>query len=127
MSNSGSVKSVTSTAYHSHTHPHDRAHNPPQATVLVQYDAKHILRAPIPADPFDENVYSLIPLELPPPEQKSRYRSKFAGMARQEYKAGVKPAASMGPAKVAVNPPAQFLKKGTIKKPAVPVQGTLML
>ena len=119
MVNITSNKSVTSTAYHSHTHPHDRSHNPPQAIVLVQYDSKHVMRASIPDDPFEENIYNLIPMELAPTEKTLRYRSKFAGMARREYKAGIKPAASMGPAKVVVNPPSKFLKKSQLKNPSV--------
>jgi len=107
-----SAKGVTSTAYQSHTHPHDRAHNRPQATVLVHYDNTHLLRAPIPEDPFDENVYNLIPLEVASAEKMARYKSKFAGMVKEEYKTGIKQTASMGPAKVAVAPPEKFLKKG---------------
>ena len=66
----------------------------------------------IPTDPFNENVYRLIPEEYVPPPKEVRYRSKFASQARQEYKVGTKFAASMGPAKVPVPAPTHYLKKG---------------
>ncbi|KAJ3122178.1 hypothetical protein HK100_012089 [Physocladia obscura] len=66
---------------------------------------------PTPADPFHESVYSLIPLEYESPAKQKQYRSKFADQARREYRTGLKPAASMGPAKVFVNGTDGFLKK----------------
>jgi hypothetical protein len=67
---------------------------------------------PIPSDPFEESVYGLIPQVIIPPPKAERYRSKFADQARVEYFSDRKQAASMGPAKVFVNPPQSFLKKG---------------
>ena len=66
----------------------------------------------IPSDPLMENVYKLIPEEYLPSPKDQRYRSKFAEQARKEYKANVKPAASMGPLKVPLPPKTEFLKKG---------------
>ena len=73
---------------------------------------KVIQSHPIPSDPFEESVYALIPQELVAPPKKERYRSKFAGQARAEYVKDRKTSASMGPAKVVVNHPKEFLKKG---------------
>lgn len=71
---------------------------------------------PIPSDPFDESVYGLIPQVIIPPPKAERYRSKFANQARVEYFSERKQTASMGPAKVFVNPPQLFLKKGEREK-----------
>ncbi|KAJ3323883.1 hypothetical protein HDU76_013545 [Blyttiomyces sp. JEL0837] len=68
---------------------------------------------PVPPDPFEESVYSLIPLEYIPPAKQSMYRSKFAFQARKEYVDGRRNAASMGPAKVQLHKPGEFMKKGT--------------
>lgn len=65
----------------------------------------------IPRDPMSENVYRLIPGEYNPPRKEKRYISQFATQTRNEYVAGVKPAASMGPAKVPLCPPKEYLKK----------------
>jgi hypothetical protein len=75
---------------------------------------------PIPADPFEESVYALIPQLVVPPTKAERYRSKFANLARVEYHSDRKSAASMGPAKVVVNHPTQFLKKKESLNKAVP-------
>lgn len=45
------------------------------------------------------------------PGKPARYRSMFAETAKEEYKKGKKSAASMGPAKVPVPDPNEFLKK----------------
>ena len=71
---------------------------------------------PIPSDPFEESVYGLIPQVIIPPPKAERYRSKFANQARVEYFSDRKQTASMGPAKVFVNPPQKFLKKGEREK-----------
>lgn len=68
---------------------------------------------PIPANPAEENVYRLIPEEYVPPPKEKRYRSLYADQARSEYTCHRKNAASMGPAKVHVNPTSEFLKKGS--------------
>ncbi|KAI9356747.1 calmodulin-binding-domain-containing protein [Zopfochytrium polystomum] len=46
------------------------------------------------------------------------YRSKFAKEARKEYVSGMKPSASMGPAKVQVNKPDEFLRRGDRERKA---------
>ncbi|KAJ3054300.1 hypothetical protein HK097_002182, partial [Rhizophlyctis rosea] len=51
---------------------------------------------PVPGNPFDESVYKLIPEVVPAAEREKRYRSKFAQQAREEYRSGMKPFASMG-------------------------------
>ncbi|KAJ3417486.1 hypothetical protein HDV05_003350 [Chytridiales sp. JEL 0842] len=71
---------------------------------------------PVPSDVYEESVYSLIPIEYTPPAKQGMYRSKYAGMARTEYKSGTKEAASMGPAKIAVRTTDGFLKKGDREK-----------
>jgi hypothetical protein len=75
-------------------------------------DTHKYVKNPVPNDPFEESVYALIPQLVIPPPQKERYRSNFADQARQEYVKGRKNTASMGPAKVIVNHPTRFLKKG---------------
>jgi hypothetical protein len=75
---------------------------------------------PVPTDAYEESVYSLIPIEYTPPAKQNMYRSKYAEMARNEYKSGTKEAASMGPAKVAVRTTDGFLKKGDREKKASP-------
>ncbi|KAJ3298901.1 hypothetical protein HK104_010204 [Borealophlyctis nickersoniae] len=66
---------------------------------------------PVPPDAFDESVYRLMPEIIPIPEKEKRYRSKFAEQARKEYVSGRKSTASMGPPKVMVNPPSEFVRK----------------
>ena len=70
------------------------------------------LTSTVPSDPFQESVYKLIPQEYVPPPKAERYKSKFAHQARIEYNSNRKTTASMGPAKVEVNHPKEFLKKG---------------
>lgn len=65
----------------------------------------------IPADPFAESVYRLIPEEIRIPEKKAMYRSKFSGQATAEYKSGLKSMASIGPPTVPKEKPELFLKK----------------
>ncbi|KAI9175246.1 hypothetical protein H9P43_006607 [Blastocladiella emersonii ATCC 22665] len=76
----------------------------------------HIYIPPIPQDPFDESVYNLIPIAITPPPKPPRHVSKFAGMARTEYRSGVKPMASMGPLRVVSFGPERFLRKGDGEK-----------
>ncbi|KAI9193173.1 calmodulin-binding-domain-containing protein [Polychytrium aggregatum] len=71
---------------------------------------------PVPPDPFEESVYGLIPVEYEPPPKQDMYRSKFASQARKEYWNGLKASASMGPAKVGVNDPRDYLRKGEREK-----------
>ncbi|KAI9104795.1 calmodulin-binding-domain-containing protein [Phlyctochytrium arcticum] len=66
---------------------------------------------PHPADPFAESVYKLIAEEIPPAPHNERYRSRFAQRAHEEYQSNKKAAASMGPAKVPVPDPRDFLKR----------------
>lgn len=68
-------------------------------------------RVQIPSDPFMESVYALIPEDYTPPAHEPRYRSKFSKQARDEYWTGIRKAASLGPAKVSLAPPKDYLKK----------------
>jgi hypothetical protein len=93
-------------------------------TIVLQRDAIKAQRlvstsdgAKIPTDPKQESIYRLIPVEIPPVAKQKVYRSIHADQAREEYKKGIKPAASMGPAKVLVNPPKNFLKKNEKHSP----------
>ncbi|RKP19747.1 hypothetical protein ROZALSC1DRAFT_28687 [Rozella allomycis CSF55] len=70
-------------------------------------------------DPFQESVYRLIPEVVPEKPHPPLYKSIFSNMAKSEYTTGTKPAASMGPVKVKVNPPKEFLKKHS-KEPRLP-------
>ncbi|KAL7752942.1 hypothetical protein RI367_001392 [Sorochytrium milnesiophthora] len=79
-------------------------------------EGPRIYTAPIPKDPLDECVYDLMPIFVPPEEKPARHRSKFAGMARQEYRTGTKPMASMGPIKAVATGPDIYLKKGDGEK-----------
>jgi hypothetical protein len=94
--------------------------------IYIQMEASY----PIPSDPFNESVYALIPEVIIPPPKEERYRSKFAStfyifpiildQARVEYNQNRKSAASMGPAKVVVNDPSDFLKCGAKEaKPSI--------
>ncbi|KAJ3276005.1 hypothetical protein HDV01_006175 [Terramyces sp. JEL0728] len=66
---------------------------------------------PVPADPFSESVYALIPeVYIPPPKEK-RYKSQYSDQAKKEHVAVTKKAASMGPVKVPLPAPSNFLKK----------------
>jgi hypothetical protein len=67
--------------------------------------------ASAPQDPFQESVYRLIPEEVIPPAKAQRYKSVYADKARVEYKNKQKER-SMGPSKVQLASPAQFLHKG---------------
>ncbi|KAJ3367929.1 hypothetical protein GGF31_006988 [Allomyces arbusculus] len=82
----------------------------------------HIYIPPIPDCVHDESVYDLIPIAVTPPPKPPRYVSKFAGLARDEYHAGVKPMASMGPLKVVSCGPERWLHRGdgAKLKPDVP-------
>ncbi|KAL2920014.1 hypothetical protein HK105_200080 [Polyrhizophydium stewartii] len=80
---------------------------------------------PIPGDPHDETVYRLIPEEYVVPPKEQRYRSQFADQARGEYNSNRKSTASMGPAKVQVNHPSEFLKRGDRAKITVPGEPAL--
>lgn len=62
-------------------------------------------------DPFQESVYECVPEVFTAATKATRYKSRYAPKAAAEYKAGLKAAASMGPSKVSVSPPDQFLKK----------------
>ncbi|KAJ3254036.1 hypothetical protein HK103_007575 [Boothiomyces macroporosus] len=84
-----------------------------QAALKTQLEKKHDPRAaiPIPADPYLESVYSLIPEEYIAPPKEKRYKSHYSTQARKEYVSDTKKAASMGPAKVPLPAPSHFLKK----------------
>ncbi|KAJ3381975.1 hypothetical protein HDU84_004728, partial [Entophlyctis sp. JEL0112] len=69
---------------------------------------------PTPVNALHESVYALLPEEYVAPAKQKQYRSKFAAMARREYTAGQKAAASMGPAGgvTALSGTDGFLRKG---------------
>ncbi|KAL5497331.1 hypothetical protein EMCRGX_G013791 [Ephydatia muelleri] len=59
----------------------------------------------------DESIYNLIP-EVPPPEKKPpRHKSKFSESVKMEVKRNKSPDKTMGPAKVVVNSPNDYLRK----------------
>ena len=76
-------------------------------------------KSAIPANPFDESVYKLIPPTFVSIPRQARHRSKYAEQSRAEYFSNRKDAASMGPAKVIVRSPKTFLKKGELEARAV--------
>ncbi|KAI9220907.1 calmodulin-binding-domain-containing protein [Blastocladiella britannica] len=82
----------------------------------------HIYIPPIPADPFDESVYDLIPIAVHPPPAAARHISRYAGEVRREYREGMKQMASMGKITVVGWGPERYLKKGEGEKvkPEVP-------
>jgi hypothetical protein len=65
----------------------------------------------IARNPFEESVYKCVPEEYMPAAKPARYQSKYAQKVDQEYWTRHKPTASMGPSKVSVAPPTEFLKK----------------
>ncbi|CAH1237787.1 ENKUR [Branchiostoma lanceolatum] len=82
--------------------------------------------------PPEESIYNLIPREEIKPSKPARfvegkpgiiknagYTSKFKGTVKTELKKDKAPAKTMGPAKVDVSPPKQFLKKHQ-KEPKLP-------
>ncbi|KAJ1565365.1 hypothetical protein HK096_003204, partial [Nowakowskiella sp. JEL0078] len=89
------------------TEPH-----PSQGQTQQHLSGITIRKQPVPSDVNDESVYKLIPEHVISPQKQSMYRSKFAKQAHDEYFSGTKPAASMGPPKVVVNNPADFVKRG---------------
>ncbi|KAJ3092477.1 hypothetical protein HK102_006888 [Quaeritorhiza haematococci] len=89
------------------TTPHKQA----PASHPPSHQHQQIIHHPIPTDPFDETVYNLLPLELPPQEKPPTYKSVYAKLAKKEYKDGKKATASIGPAKVQQRSAKEFLKK----------------
>jgi hypothetical protein len=75
-----------------------------------------------PQDPFQESVYRLIPEKIMPSLKQTRYKSVYAEKARVEYKNKQKER-SMGPSKVQLSTPKQFLHKGN-GVPKVKVEGS---
>lgn len=59
-----------------------------------------------------ESIYNLIPKEEAKESKSPRYVSKYADIAKEEINQGKSPSRTMGPAKVEVNAPDQFMKKG---------------
>lgn len=68
--------------------------------------------ASIPKNPLDESIYDLLPIEIQVPERPPQYKSVHADEVRKEFKECKKIAASMGPPKVVVPPPIEYLRKG---------------
>jgi len=60
-----------------------------------------------------ESVYNLIPQEYIKPKKQPRYQSKFKAAAKIDAKEGKTAKKSLGPAKLPVESPDKFLKKGT--------------
>ena len=60
-----------------------------------------------------ESIYNLIPQAVEKPQKQPRYNSKFKPTVKVEMKQYRKPNKTMGPAKVAVPMPDEFLKKRT--------------
>ncbi|CAK8698353.1 unnamed protein product [Clavelina lepadiformis] len=58
-----------------------------------------------------ESIYNLIPTVVEQPPKPPRYNSKFKPMVKNEIKQDRSPNKTMGPAKVAVPTPGDFLKK----------------
>lgn len=59
-----------------------------------------------------ENVYALIAPDVQSSSQHARYRSQYSDAVRQEYTAHKETTKTMGPAKVALDSPTQYMKKG---------------
>uniref|UniRef100_H2YHV6 Enkurin domain-containing protein n=1 Tax=Ciona savignyi TaxID=51511 RepID=H2YHV6_CIOSA len=66
-----------------------------------------------------ESIYNLIPREIPNPPNPPRYNSKFKPTVKDELKQNRSPNKTMGPAKVDVPTPSDFLKKRS-KEPVLP-------
>lgn len=66
-----------------------------------------------------ESIYNLIPRNIEKPPQPPRYHSKFKPVVKDELKQNRSPNKTMGPAKVAVPTPGEFLKKRS-KEPQLP-------
>lgn len=66
----------------------------------------------VPKNPLDECIYDLLPVEIKLPEKPKQYQSIHAEEVRKEAVASLKVAASMGPSKVRVPPPVEYLRKG---------------
>eukprot|EP01137_Pigoraptor_chileana_P021779 Opistho-2@85902 len=81
--------------------------------------ATAIAKFPYPADVRDECIYNLIPNTPPPKVKAPRHKSQYAEEARKEYRSHRGDAATMGPAKVPVEPPEEFLRSRA-KEPKLP-------
>lgn len=66
-----------------------------------------------------ESIYNLIPRSIEKPPKASRYESKFKTVVKTELKQNRSPNKTMGPAKVDVPTPGEFLKKRS-KEPQLP-------
>ncbi len=82
------------------------------ADVVITKGNVLVKKNPVPKDPFNESIYDLLPVEIPLPEKPTQYKSKFSGMVRTEVQMAKKGNGSIGPAKVAVPPPVEFLRRG---------------
>ncbi|KAK3741307.1 hypothetical protein RRG08_034352 [Elysia crispata] len=73
---------------------------------------------------YDEpSIYNLLAVEETKEQKPKKYTSKFRQNVKQEYASGRDPNKTMGPAKVAVPPPTDFLKKHE-KEPQLPTKET---
>lgn len=69
--------------------------------------------------PSDESIYNLIPKAEPPQPRPPRYRSKFSSTVKTEGKLDKATSKTMGPAKVELNSPQDYLKKHS-REPKLP-------
>ncbi|XP_072179137.1 enkurin-like [Diadema setosum] len=68
---------------------------------------------------YEESIYNLIPQEEVKPEKQPRYNSKFKSTVKVEVKSNKAPNKTMGPAKVELKKPEEFVKKHS-KEPQLP-------
>lgn len=80
--------------------------------VVIKSGNVIVKKNPVPKDPFNESIYDLLPVEIHLPEKPQQYKSIFSGMVRTEVQMAKKGNGSIGPAKVAVPPPVEFLRRG---------------
>ena len=89
---------------------------PPSTThetdIIMKSPSVIVKKNPVPKDPFNESIYDLLPVEIHLPEKPPQYKSIFSGMVRTEVQMARKGNGSIGPAKVAVPPPVEFLRRG---------------
>lgn len=68
--------------------------------------------------PSEESIYKLIPRVLGPAPKPPRYKSKFYDVVKTETRQNKAASKTMGPAKVPVKPPQDYLKRS--KEPKLP-------
>ncbi|XP_038044913.1 enkurin-like [Patiria miniata] len=68
---------------------------------------------------MSESIYNLIPREEVKPPKEQRYQSKFRSTVKEEKQTNKSPNKTMGPAKVDLNAPKDYLSKRS-KEPVLP-------